>query len=379
MSTLTLDAITKQFGDVTAVKGVTLKARGGEFLVLVGPSGCGKSTTLRLLAGLESVTSGTIEIADRDLTHVPASQRNVAMVFQNYALYPHMTARRNITFGMKSAGDFTQAEIDQRVREAATKLDITELLDRKPDALSGGEQQRVAIGRAIVRDPDVFLMDEPLSNLDAKLRVKMRAELSQLHEELATTTVYVTHDQVEAMTLGDRVAVMDDGIIQQVGTPQTVYDRPKTLFVAEFIGDPAMNVFTVTIANDARANWDHGEVHLPQASTLQTFSGDTAMLGVRPEDIIPVSDRSEAEFTVDVDIAESLGDTTLITGAIGDDVCKVQLGPRVSVSAGDTIYCRTDPARVHLFDQETGEALYHSVDHVDSETTTTADRPTVQQ
>lgn len=365
MSSITIHNTTKQFDDVTAVNDVTLEAHDGEFLVLVGPSGCGKSTTLRLLAGLESVTDGTIRIGDRDITDVPAGDRNVAMVFQNYALYPHMTARRNITFGMKSAGDFNDEEINTRVEEATRKLDIRDLLDRKPSELSGGEKQRVAIGRAIVRDPDVFLMDEPLSNLDAKLRVRMRAELSQLHADLETTTIYVTHDQVEAMTLGDRVAVMNDGAIEQVAAPQTLYDRPATRFVAEFIGDPAMNTFRVDITHNEgyQAQWENGCIQLPYSSKLEELSGETVLLGVRPEDIHLALDPSERQFDFSVDVAEPLGDTTLLTGTVGQNFCKVQLAPRSDVEPNDTVSCYVDPQRVHLFDPSTGDAHYHSVDH----------------
>lgn len=369
MSSITIDNTTKQFGDVTAVNDVTLEARDGEFLVLVGPSGCGKSTTLRLLAGLESVTNGTIQIGNRDITDVPAGDRNVAMVFQNYALYPHMTARRNITFGMKSAGDFSDDEINQRIKKATKKLDIRDLLDRKPAELSGGEKQRVAIGRAIVRDPDVFLMDEPLSNLDAKLRVKMRAELSQLHADLETTTIYVTHDQVEAMTLGDRVAVMNDGAVEQLAQPQALYDRPATRFVAEFIGDPAMNIFTAKITNRQgyQAQWEHGCIQLPNSARLAEYTGEQMLLGVRPEDIHLVDNPTENEFEFSIDVAEPLGDTTLLTGTVGQNLCKIQLPPRADISPNETVYCRVDPQRLHLFDSSTGTAQYHSIDHLETD------------
>lgn len=364
MSEIELQNVTKRFEDVVAVDGIDVTARDGEFLVLVGPSGCGKSTTLRLISGLETVTSGQIKISDRDVTDVAPEDRNVAMVFQNYALYPHMSARRNITFGMKSAGDFSDEEIDERVADAAEKLDITDLLDRKPSELSGGEQQRVAIGRAIVRDPEVFLMDEPLSNLDAKLRVQMRAELSELHSTLGTTTIYVTHDQVEAMTLGDRVAVMEGGDIQQVDQPQTLYDRPETQFVAEFIGDPAMNVFDVEILESDRyhASWGGGQIELPPTDELEHLAGEGATLGVRPEDITITDSEQDAQFDISVTVSEPLGDSKLLTGTVDGTECKIEVEPRTDISAGDRLGCMCDPERLHLFDNDTGQAIYHSVD-----------------
>ena len=368
MATIQLNDVVKRFDDVVAVDGIDLTVRDGEFIVIVGPSGCGKSTTLRLISGLEDVTSGTIEIGGRDVTGLEPNERNISMVFQNYALYPHMTAKRNMTFGMKSAGSFTDEEIEKRVTEAAEILDITDLLDRKPGALSGGERQRVALGRAISRDPEVFLMDEPLSNLDAKLRVQMRAELAKLHDELQTTTVYVTHDQTEAMTLGDRVAVIDAGQIQQVDSPQRLYDFPENRFVAEFIGDPAMNMIDVSI-EDGNAVNDTFSIPLPTAEdgasgNIGQLDGHrTAVLGVRPEDFYLASEypnMGDATFTATVTVTEPLGDSLLLYCRIGDTEFKVQAEPRSRLQPGDEVELAYDPARLHLFDPETGDAIYHS-------------------
>ena len=373
MTTVTLQNLHKEFGDVVAVNGIDLEINHGEFLVIVGPSGCGKSTTLRLLAGLESTTDGRIEMGGRDVTTVEPKDRNVAMVFQNYALYPHMTGRRNITFGMKSSGDFTDEEIDRRVTEAADTLDIADLLDRKPDAMSGGERQRVALGRAIVRDPDAFLMDEPLSNLDAKLRIQMRAELARLHSTLETTTVYVTHDQTEAMTLGERVVVMNDGQIMQVDEPQVLYDFPANRFVAEFIGDPAMNMIPVEI-QDERAVHETFEIPLPSGTDqlksnqngvgdVQVIDSQHAILGIRPEDLHlshPQTDDELPTIDAEVNVREPLGDSLLLHCSIGNTSCNIQAEPRMPITAGETVSVTYDPARLHLFDAETGEAFYHS-------------------
>ncbi|MFC5136432.1 MULTISPECIES: ABC transporter ATP-binding protein [Haloferacaceae] len=379
MTTITLRNLRKEFDDVVAVNGVDLTVRDGEFLVVVGPSGCGKSTTLRLLAGLETATDGEIRMDDRDVTGTEPKDRNVAMVFQNYALYPHMTGRRNITFGMNATDSFTDEEIDRRVAEAAETLDITDLLDRKPQAMSGGERQRVALGRAIVRDPDAFLMDEPLSNLDAKLRIQMRAELTRLHAELGTTTVYVTHDQTEAMTLGERVVVMDDGEIQQVDPPQALYDFPENRFVAEFIGDPAMNMIDVAVEGGVAVH-DAFRIPLPTGeagdgknvengtaaeSLADPEAGDRrkAVLGVRPEDLHPARDRpdlGETTFDATVEVTEPLGDSLLVHCSVGDATFKMGAEPRSSLEPGGTVSVTYDPERLHLFEPETGEAFYHS-------------------
>ncbi len=360
MTTVTLTDLTKTFDEVQAVKGIDLTINDEEFLVIVGPSGCGKSTTLRLIAGLEQPTNGDIRMGGKPVTAVPPDQRDVAMVFQNYALYPHMTGRQNITFGLKSASDFTDEEIDRRVENAASILDIADLLDRKPAAMSGGERQRVALGRAIVRDPAAFLLDEPLSNLDAKLRIQMRAELTQLHEELQTTTIYVTHDQTEAMTLGDRVAVMRDGRIEQVDPPQRLYDRPATRFVAEFIGDPAMNVIDVGLD---QGHASHEAFRLPLPGNEPPFDRDIATLGIRPEDLYLLEDRPAADtvhFPATVTVREPLGDTQVMHCQVGETELTVVTEPRQAIETGDQITLTYDPARLHLFDPETGAAFYHS-------------------
>ena len=371
MTGITTTDLVKRFEDVTAVGGVDLNVKDGEFLVLVGPSGCGKSTTLRLLAGLESPTEGSIEIADEVVTTVSPAERDVAMVFQSYALYPHMTARENMTFGLGTATDFTDDEVAERVADAAEILDIEDLLDRTPSALSGGEQQRVAIGRALVRDPEVFLMDEPLSNLDAKLRVQMRAELAELHEQLRTTTLYVTHDQVEAMTLGDRVAVMYDGEIQQVAPPQRLYDAPATRFVAEFIGSPGMNTVEGVLerrGDSVHVTWGENSVPLPSPvpDSVTSHAGDRVVLGVRPEDL---SQEMNGPLSMDVTVTEPLGDSLLTRGTVGDTEMEVSLPPRSAVEVGDVLSLTADPERLHLFAPEAGSAFYHSAENVASEST----------
>ncbi|QLG60878.1 ABC transporter ATP-binding protein [Halorarum salinum] len=362
MTTITLEEITKRYEDVTAVDSVDLEIREGEFIVLVGPSGCGKSTTLRMLSGLESVTEGTIRMDDADVTGVEPKDRNVAMVFQNYALYPHMTAERNMTFGMNTDGDYTDEEIAERVAEAAATLDVEDLLDRKPAELSGGEKQRVAIGRALVRDPQMLLMDEPLSNLDAKLRLQMRTELAELHEELRTTTVYVTHDQTEAMTLGDRVAVLDAGRIQQVDRPQVLYDYPATRFVAEFIGSPGMNCLPVEVTDDGepiRAVAEGVRIDLPRTADLGDVEG-VRTLGIRPEDFVVGGGTADARIEGTVRVREPLGDRTLVHVGVGGETLKVQADAHTPAEAGDPIELGVDRERLHLFDPDSGEAAYHS-------------------
>ncbi len=365
MTTITLENVTKRFEDVTAVESIDLEVEDGEFLVVVGPSGCGKSTTLRMLAGLESVSEGRIYIGGRDVTGLDPKDRNVSMVFQNYALYPHMTAERNMTFGMKSAGSFSDDEIERRVSEAAETLGIGDLLARKPAELSGGERQRVALGRALVRDPEVFLMDEPLSNLDAKLRVQMRAELAKLHGELETTTVYVTHDQTEAMTLGDRVVVMNDGEIQQVDTAQYLYDYPNNQFVAGFIGEPAMNMVGVEVeGTDGETVVSHPgfRIRLPETDELRRFDAGRAVLGVRPEDLsIVETDGDGADtFVATVTVTEPLGDSLLLYCEVEGDELQVQSAPRSAIEPGDPVTLTVDRDRLHLFDRETRAAVYHS-------------------
>ncbi|MBU6244692.1 MAG: sn-glycerol-3-phosphate ABC transporter ATP-binding protein UgpC [Actinomycetales bacterium] len=331
-------------GSSPAVSHLDLAISEGEFLVLVGPSGCGKSTSLRMLAGLEPVTSGQILIGDRDVTNVPAKDRDIAMVFQNYALYPHMTVAENMGFALKIA-KVSKGEIARRVGEAAKLLDLTEYLDRKPKALSGGQRQRVAMGRAIVREPQVFLMDEPLSNLDAKLRVQTRTQIAALQRRLGTTTVYVTHDQVEAMTMGDRVAVLKDGILQQVDTPRALYDTPANAFVATFIGSPAMNLIR---ASRVDGGVDVNGFTVPvERSILQQVSGDEVLIGVRPEDLRI----AEAGVAIAVNLVEELGADTFVYGSYQakdgstiDLVARGQQTPRI----GDTI--QVAPSRTYVFD-----------------------------
>jgi len=367
---ITLDGIEKRYGDVTAVTDLDLEIQPGEFLVIVGPSGCGKSTTLRMIAGLEAITEGELRFDGEVMNGVEPKNRNVAMVFQNYALYPHMSVSRNMSFGMNSAGEYSSEEIDRRVQDAAETLGISEYLDRKPGQLSGGERQRVAIGRALVRDPDVLLLDEPLSNLDAKLRVEMRAELSALHDQVQTTTVYVTHNQTEAMTLGDRVAVLNEGQLQQVDPPQRVYDVPTNRFVAEFIGSPQMNLLPVVVGRDGERTVAEGPVDshesfalaLPDAPT-NISDGGRFTLGVRPEDFHPAAAIEHTHTTavdLEVRMTEPLGDVMLIYGMLGDHEIIVQVEAHHDTRKGDTLSLAADPERLHLFDPATGESVYHS-------------------
>ncbi|MGV9866703.1 ABC transporter ATP-binding protein [Rhodococcus koreensis] len=358
MARVTYDAATKMYpgSDVPAVDSLNLDIEDGEFLVLVGPSGCGKSTSLRMLAGLEDVDYGAIRIGERDVTALAPKERDIAMVFQNYALYPHMTVAKNMGFALEIAG-MDKTEIGRRVEEAAKILDLGDYLNRKPKALSGGQRQRVAMGRAIVRNPQVFLMDEPLSNLDAKLRVQTRTQISLLQRRLATTTVYVTHDQVEAMTMGDRVAVMKAGVLQQCASPKTLYEKPVNSFVAGFIGSPAMNLFEVDVVHgDARI----GSLSTPiERSVLGALDTGRVVVGVRPE-AWTVSDQGTA---VKVDVVEELGADAYIYGRLvrDGDLGGHDIVARVSDSAspakGDVIRLAPDPARLHFFSPTTGARL----------------------
>ncbi len=345
--------------DKPAVDDLSLEIEDGEFMVLVGPSGCGKSTSLRMLAGLEEVTAGTISIGDRDITHVPPKDRDIAMVFQNYALYPHMTVADNMGFALKMAG-VSKAERATRVTEAAKLLDLEDFLDRKPKALSGGQRQRVAMGRAIVRQPQVFCMDEPLSNLDAKLRVSTRTQIAALQQRLGITTVYVTHDQVEAMTMGDRVAVMKDGILQQVDTPLALYDRPANLFVAGFIGSPAMNLLPGKPGADGRVMVDGHELAVDRQA-MSRATGEVT-LGVRPESW-RIAQEGEDGYPIKVAVIEELGADAFLYGTPavdgGDPLRQVVLRveARRDLVKGATVRLTTTPDKVHVFDTATGARL----------------------
>jgi multiple sugar transport system ATP-binding protein len=358
VATVTFDNATRLYPgtEKPAVDKLNIEIADGEFLVLVGPSGCGKSTSLRMLAGLEDVNAGRILIGDRDVTDVPPKDRDIAMVFQNYALYPHMTVADNMGFALKIAG-VSKEERAERVREAAKLLDLEQYLDRKPKALSGGQRQRVAMGRAIVRNPQVFLMDEPLSNLDAKLRVQTRTQIASLTRRLGVTTVYVTHDQVEAMTMGDRVAVLKDGLLMQVDTPRNLYDRPKNVFVAGFIGSPAMNLLELPVV-DGGVQFG-GTVYPVPHEILDEAHGRTVTLGTRPEDLETAAQGEGLQ--VEVDVVEELGADayvyghTTLDGKSHDIVARVD-GRRPPMK-GESIWVRPQSGHVHLFDTKTGERL----------------------
>src|SRR5574341_704285 len=346
-----------------AVKDVDLEIRDKEFLVLVGPSGCGKTTTLRMVAGLEELTSGEVRIGEEVVNDLPPMDRNIAMVFQNYALYPHKTVFDNMAFGLQMRG-YVKQEIKKRVEEAAEILGIQTLLDRKPRQLSGGQRQRVAVGRAIVRHPQMFLFDEPLSNLDAKLRVQMRVELKRLHDRLETTAIYVTHDQVEAMTLGDRVVVMKDGWIQQVGEPLDLYSRPANKFVAGFIGSPAMNFIDVAIAEGNGGLWAETEglrVKLApaHAARLGSYKGQRVTMGVRPEDLHVAAGADPREYTFDalVDVVEPLGSEVLLDLRAGTHTIVARVEPTVRAKVHETLKLALTPDRARFFDLKTELAI----------------------
>jgi multiple sugar transport system ATP-binding protein len=381
MAEIVLEEVSKVYaGSVRAVDDVSLVVEDGEFLVLVGPSGCGKSTLLRMIAGLEELDGGRVLIGDRDVTQVPPRARDVAMVFQNYALYPHMTVRENLGYGLKVAR-IPKADAAKRIERVARLLSLEDLLDRKPGALSGGQRQRTAMGRAIVREPQAFLMDEPLSNLDAKLRVSMRASLSQLHARLATTTVYVTHDQTEAMTLGERVAVMREGRVQQLDTPQALYQRPANLFVAAFIGSPSMNLVEAQLDDDAIA-FDGYRFPLDRTNRPPATNGSRVVLGIRPEDF-HIATNGLPRIDAEVAVVEDLGsDAHVIFPVDAPRLRAADLGAareseededqlladtrtqfnaridaRLGVRPGQKIQLSVDPARFHFFDIDTGTAL----------------------
>ncbi|MGA3362249.1 MAG: sn-glycerol-3-phosphate ABC transporter ATP-binding protein UgpC [Solirubrobacteraceae bacterium] len=393
MAAISLEKVTKVYPNgYEAVHELDLDVADGEFMVLVGPSGCGKTTALRMVAGLEDITGGSVRIGDRVVNDVSPKDRDIAMVFQNYALYPHMTVRRNIGFGLRLR-KVPKEEIDRKVTEAAELLGLTEWIDRKPGQLSGGQRQRVAMGRAIVREPSVFLMDEPLSNLDAKLRVQMRAEVARIQQRLGVATLYVTHDQIEAMTMGDRVAVISGGVLQQCASPQEVYDSPSNLFVAGFMGSPAMNLFEATV--DERAGSvliGSQRIGLPTElhatrTALRGYAGRSVVTGIRPEDLalirpdeLPAGSDSEI-FEAHVDLVEALGSEMLVhftsdarpveVGGTKDEedaeglsegtlvraggVARVEA--RTRLAAGSAAYFRLNPTRLHFFDTETGKAI----------------------
>jgi multiple sugar transport system ATP-binding protein len=360
MATVTFDHVTKAYSDdAVAVNDLHLDIADGEFLVLVGPSGCGKTTALRCLAGLEEITQGQIKIGERVVNRVPSKDRNIAMVFQSYALYPHMTVYDNLAFGLKLLKTPKQ-EIKRRVQDAAKILDLERFLDRKPKALSGGQRQRVALGRAIVREPAAFLMDEPLSNLDAKLRVQTRAEILRIQQRLGTTTIYVTHDQVEAMTMGDRIAVMKDGILQQVGTPPQLYTSPVNVFVAAFIGSPAMN-FAKVRAEDGKLKLGNIELHLSgrSAQAAADRKGKDLLIGFRPEDLEIANGKVDGAIRLPakVDVVEYLGNQELLHAqAEGNEIVALVPSER-EVKVGQHVEFAIPAGKLHLFDPETEETL----------------------
>jgi multiple sugar transport system ATP-binding protein len=376
MARVRLEGIRKMYQDSTvAVHSVDLDVADGEFVVLVGPSGCGKSTTLRMIAGLESITAGKLMIGDRVVNDVPPKDRDIAMVFQSYALYPHMTVRENLAFALKLRGN-SRAEIDKRVQQAATILGIHELLDRTPRQLSGGQRQRVALGRAIVRQPQVFLFDEPLSNLDAQLRVQMRREIARLHQELEATMIYVTHDQVEAMTLGDRIVVMNKGHVQQIDSPMNLYDHPRNRFVAGFIGSPAMNFVDGTIATSdslqfiAEGNAFTFAVPASLAERIQSLEGRPLTLGIRPEDVSVAIESGPTIFLGEstivhppitapacLDLVEALGNEVFVYATVGAHSITARVAPQPLPSLGKPITLAFDLAKAHLFDRESGDRV----------------------
>ena len=358
MASVTLDRLRKVYPNgFVGVDDASFDIADGELLVLVGPSGCGKSTLLRMIAGLETITSGELRIGERRVNDLPPKDRDIAMVFQSYALYPHMTVAENLGFALKLRG-MSRADIAARVAEAAAMLELDKLLDRKPAALSGGQRQRVALGRSLVRHPQVFLLDEPLSNLDAKLRSGMRVEIARLHRRLGTTMVYVTHDQIEAMTLGQRIVVLRDGRIQQIDTPMALYQRPANLFVATFLGSPAMNVLRGRLVQDDGVALELGEgvrVRLP-GSVPHAWLGRDIALGVRPEHLQPAGPMA-AGFTAEVEVVERVGSETYVNLRQGSHLLVARMAPDVPVEAGQLLSLRPDPGALHFFDAASGERL----------------------
>ncbi len=365
MAGVRYDHVTKQFGEVKAVNDLSLDIKDKEFLVLVGPSGCGKTTALRLLAGLEDITAGMISIGERVVNDVAPKDRDIAMVFQSYALYPHMSVYDNMAFGLKLR-KMPRQQIDTRVHEAAKTLGIEHLLQRKPKQLSGGQRQRVAVGRAIVREPKVFLFDEPLSNLDAKLRVETRASISKLHQSLGTTFIYVTHDQTEAMTMADRIAVMKDGILQQIGTPQDLYDHPGNMFVAGFIGSPAMNFFNATVrGSNGQTVLDTGAFQVPAPGdvreALRARASDQVVLGIRPEDVHDAAFTppgiQECHIVAQTELVEPMGSEIYLNLVAGQQPFVARADPRSRVAAGNQADLALDLSKIHIFDKQSEQTL----------------------
>ena len=351
MASVTYEHVTKRFtGGTLAVNDFNLEVKDTEFMVLVGPSGCGKSTALRMLAGLEEITEGEIRIGDQVVNEMPPRDRDIAMVFQSYALYPHMTVFDNLAFGLRMRGT-PKPEIERRVNTAATILELGPLLKRKPRQLSGGQRQRVALGRAIVREPQAFLLDEPLSNLDAKLRVQTRIELQKQHRALHATFIYVTHDQVEAMTMGDRIAVMKDGILQQVAPPREIYDQPANMYVAGFIGSPTMNFIPVTVQGKT-AKASGFDIELPTAPGVEK-----GVLGIRPEALTEHRTDGHPGLDLKVEVSEVLGADQFLYGGVGADTITARVDPNLKVNPGDRVLLGVDMRRLHLFDGPTGRAI----------------------
>ncbi len=362
MVEVVLDSVSKFFGDVKAVDGVSLKVLDKEFLTLLGPSGCGKTTTLRLIAGLEELSGGDIYIGDRKVNDLAPRDRNIAMVFQSYALYPHMSVFDNMAFPLK-VRKVAKSELDKRVRQSAELLGISELLKRKPKELSGGQRQRVALGRAIVRNPDVFLMDEPLSNLDAKMRVYMRAELKRLQKKLGTTLIYVTHDQVEAMTMSDRVAVMNDGKLQQLDMPETVYQHPNNIWVAGFIGSPAMNFFDCTFKSRGGGGLlDAGEFSIEVGADVaevvrKNASGPEVILGIRPEDIAVTKKRQPGSIEASVYVVEPIGDSVIVDANVGENLVKARADASFMAEIEEKVHLTFNQGKIHVFDKKQQTAI----------------------
>jgi multiple sugar transport system ATP-binding protein len=363
MATVTFDHVYKRYGDVTAVSDLNLEIGDGEFMVLVGPSGCGKTTSLRMIAGLEEISDGQLRIGDKVVNDVAPKDRDIAMVFQSYALYPHMSVRDNLAFGLKLR-KVAKADIEKRISEAAGILQLERLLDRKPKELSGGQRQRVALGRAIVREPSVFLMDEPLSNLDAKLRVQTRAEIARLHQRLGTTMVYVTHDQVEAMTMGQRIAVMSEGLLQQVGTPQELYDHPKNRFVAGFIGSPAMNFVEIPLTPGATELRSGGFTFpIPaQFRDAVTAAGDKVIAGFRPEHLELAEVAGQvATIQGTADVVEYLGNEELLHVSVEGKEIVAIVDSSHRVRPGDVVTLKLPMDKLHLFESESGNSIIRSL------------------